>query len=159
MPGLEAWDLFKNTVEGRAYPASCAWENGSPVFCAYPIKKGSEPNLLLLSEMLRSQIPIPNEIRNWLADMLDPNADSDFQFKKLSKRRRGAKVAGPTANWEAAEFVLRRMENNDTRQQAIGKALGKFGIQRSALEEALKSLKEAHAAHDAIEQGYKSHSE
>lgn len=151
MPQLEAWDLFKKTVEGRVYPASCAWENGSPVFFGIPIKKGSEPNLTLLAEMLRSKKPIPIDIRSWLADMLDPNADSDFQFKKLSKRGRGAKSTGSAANWKAAEFVLHCMETGDTRQQAIGKALGKFGIQRSAIEQALKSFTDAKVAHDAIE--------
>jgi hypothetical protein len=110
--------------------------------------------LLLLAEMLRSGAPIPVEVRGWLADMVDPNAKSDFQFKKLSKRGRGAKTTGHTANWDAAEFVSNRMAAGDTRQEAIGSALGKFHIEKAAIEEALRSMKEAKAVHDAIEQGY-----
>jgi hypothetical protein len=154
MAGIEFWDLFRITVEGRVSPASCAWENGTPIFCAIPIKKKAKPDLLLLAEMLRSGAPIPVEVRGWLADMVDPNAKSDFQFKKLSKRGRGAKTTGHTANWDAAEFVSNRMAAGDTRQEAIGSALGKFHIEKAAIEEALRSMKEAKAVHDAIEQGY-----
>ena len=151
MAGIELWDLFKITVEGRVSPASCAWENGPTVFCAYPIKKGSAPNLVLLAEMLRSEIPIPNEIRKWLADMLDPNADSDFQFKKLSKRGRGPKVVGPAVNWAAAQSVLDLIEAGLPRKKAIHDTCGKFSIGKSAIEEALSSYKEAKAIHDSIE--------
>ena len=153
------WDLFKITVEGRVSPASCAWEKGSPRFCAYPVKKGSEPKPELLSEMLRSGTPIPNEIRNWLADMIDPQGVGDFQFKKLSKRRRGAKIAGPTANWDAAEFVLQCISERETRQRAIGKAMKKFKIKRTATEQALKSYKEALAKFREIEHAYMAQSE
>jgi hypothetical protein len=164
MTHFEFWDLFRTTVEGRPSPASCVWENGTPIFCAIPIEKSSDPNLSLLAEMLRSEAPIPSEVRAWLADMMDPCATSDFQFKKLSKRGRGPKSIGHTANWPAAEYARvlmrqpkdpRKPEILEARKSAIGKAADEFKLKKSSIEKALSNLIDSEAAHNAIEQGHK----
>lgn len=147
MAELLCWDLFKATVEGRESPASSVLHDGRPIYCAHGIPQGSPPNLQILAEFLRSETQIPSGIRSWLADMMDRDANSEFQFKKLSKRKRGAKARGSTANWEAARYVQALLSENETRKRAIGSAEEKFGIKRSAIEAALKSLREADEEH------------
>ena len=67
----------------------CEFINGMPSRCSGSIPYGAEPRLDLLVDLFRSDTPIPKEIRDWLADLLDPNAASDFQFKELLRRKQG----------------------------------------------------------------------
>lgn len=146
MRELIFWDLFRYTVEGRPHPASAVLHEGKPIFCARPIPDGALPDLKLLAEFLRSDVPIPSEIRHWLADMVDTDAYSEFQFKRLSKRRRGRKAKDATVYMEIARYVQSLTQTGETRQRAIGKAEAKFMIKRSTVEAALKATKLADEA-------------
>jgi hypothetical protein len=115
-----------------------------------PIPKGSRPNINLLAELLRSETPIPSDIRIWLADMMDENATSDFQFKVLSKRKRGAKVNGDSANWDAAKYFEELIDKGETRKRAMGKTEEKCGIKKSSINNAVASRRSAQEESDAI---------
>lgn len=149
MVRLDWWRLFMATVEGRPSQASCAWSSGAPAFDPQPIPPGSEPNLKLLAEMLRSDAEVPAEVRRWLADLVDPEGTSEFHFKRLSKRGRGARVKGVAVNWEAASAFERYCSEGMARKQAIWRVQQEFSLSRASVEAAAKSLRAARAAHDA----------
>ncbi|WP_150293096.1 hypothetical protein [Sphingobium estronivorans] len=163
--GNEAWKwrAVRETVEGQQSPSSCALTDGRVIFSARPIPKGAQPNLKFLSQILRSDEPLPPVAREWLADLFDPDAESDYQIKTLARRRRGAKQVGISNNWDAARYALERMDcgdqaddpqarddRADTWEVAIMVAAEKFRISESAVEAAVKSYREAKEIHDQI---------
>ena len=82
------WNVFRHTVEGRESVVSCHFSDGQRYY-GKSIPQNAKPDLSLLVDLFRSDTQIPREIRDWLADLLDPNAKSDFQFKELARRRPG----------------------------------------------------------------------
>jgi len=157
------WLAVRETVEGQQSPSSCSLLEGRIVFSAKNIPKGAKPDLTLLSHILRSNEPLPPFAREWLADLFDPDAASEFQVKNLARRRRGAKPVGMSNNWDAAQYALQRMEVGDLAddpnaqdvradkwEAAIAKAAMNFRISKSAVEAAVKSYREAKSVHDLI---------
>ena len=142
MPKLpDDWSTFKRAVEGQVKPSSCVIEGGLPVFNSDPdVQKPPKSNLLVLAQVLRGNQPIPQDIRNWLADMMDPEAESSFKFQ-LKKNGRGPKRSGVTRHWEAAKYVVECVSNGVTRKQALGNAETKFNLSRSTLEIAIAEYK------------------
>lgn len=158
------WEFVRDTVEGRQSPASCSVQDGKIVFNAAPVGKRAEPNLKLLSQILRSDEPLPAVARKWLADLFDPDADSEFRVKELSRRARGPGRTSVCHNWDAAAYAEARMELGDRADDpqardprpdkyadAVNAAARKFNIQPSAVKAAIKARRSAQAAHDAIE--------
>lgn len=142
MPKLpDDWSTFKRAIEGQVKPSSCVIEGGLPVFNSDPdVQKPPKSNLLVLAQVLRGNQPIPQDIRNWLADMMDPEAESSFKFQ-LKKNGRGPKGSGVTRHWEAAKYVVESVSNGVTRKQALGNAETKFNLSRSTLEIAIAEYK------------------
>lgn len=143
MVKIEFWDLFRATVEGRPSQASSQINNGVPGFFPQPIPKNAKPNLVILAKMLRERAAIPQEIRYWLADMMDEEADSEFQFKKLSRRKRGRRRHGPSANMDAAKFIMQLMDKGEPRKKVLWEAEKKFNLKPSELAAAVRYRKEA----------------
>ncbi len=165
MLGSEArkWRAVAEAVQGDQSPSSCVIQDGRIVFSARPIPKSAKPNLKLLSEILRSNEPLPRVAREWLADLFDPDAVSDYQVKTLARRRSGAKPVGLSNNWDAAKYALLRMDcgdqaddpqasdgRGDTWEVAVESAAKKFRISETAVEDAVKSYREAKEIHDRI---------
>lgn len=157
------WGLVQQTVQGDQSNASCIFDSGRIVFSAAPIGKGAKPNLKLLSQILRSDEPLPRIAREWLADLFDPDASSDHQIKRLERRRKGAPPAGDTNNWPAAQYALLRMDcgdqaddprarngKGDKWEVAVEVAAKRFRISESAVEAAMKSFRAAKDVHDRI---------
>lgn len=140
---FEFWGLFRATVEGRPSQVSSQINDGVPGFSPHPIPKNAKPNLKMLAKMLREREVIPQEIRDWLADMMDEDADSEFQFKKLSRRKRGRRGHGPSANMDAAKFIMRLMDEGKPRKQVLWEAEKKFNLKPSELAAAVRYRKEA----------------
>ncbi|WP_443971302.1 hypothetical protein [Sphingobium sp. CR28] len=158
------WEFVRDTVEGRQSPASCSVQDGKIGFHAASVGKRAEPNLKLLSQILRSDEPLPAVAREWLADLFDPDAESEFRVKELSRRARGPGKTGVCHNWDAAAYAEARMELGDRADDpqardprpdkyadAVNTAARKFSIQPSAVKAAIKTRRSAQAAHDAIE--------
>lgn len=157
------WRAVAATVQGDQSSSSCVMLDGRIVWSARPIPKDAKPNLKLLSEILRSDEPLPRVGREWLANLFDPDAVSDYQIKKINRRRRGGKPAGPSNNWDAAEYALMRMDcgdqaddpkasdgRGDSWEVAVELAAARFCISETAVEDAVKSYREAKAVHDQI---------
>lgn len=158
------WEFVRDVVEGRQSTASCSVKDGKIVFCATPVKKRAEPNLKLLSEIIRSNEPLPAGARQWIADLLDPDADSEFCVKRLLRRARGPGRTGNCHNWDAAEYAELRIKlgeradnplakdaRPDKSGEAVKTAAEKFGISESAVKAALKKRRAAQASHDEID--------
>ncbi len=112
------------------------------------VPKGAQPNLRLLSDFLRGDQPIPNEIRIWLADLFDPSANTSVQVKTLLKRKPGRQTID---HFEAVHYFNSHsnVPEGPTRQQLLAITQEKFGINStSTLEAALANYKDAE---DAIE--------
>lgn len=143
------WSIFKHQVEGRPGPMSCVFRDGELQYCSDDIPKGAKPDLKLLADVLRSKIQLPDYIRQWLADLFDPEAGSRFQFRKLEKRKGGAGPA-PTIDFEVVNFIheeiSRRLSgrkpgserrNVAARKNAIADAVIRFGISIATIEKCL----------------------
>jgi hypothetical protein len=137
----ELWKLFWITVEGRQHSQSCALKDGNLQPSEIPILKGAQPDLKLLAEFLRSDIPLPQSERNWLADLMDKDATSDFQFKKLSKRAAGRPVGGQEKKIAMARY-FNDLQHALTRKRALHKTAMKFRVSPATIERALKSTKD-----------------
>jgi len=157
------WDLVRATVQGDQSPASCSILDGRIVFSAEPIAKGAKPNLILLSQILRSGEPLPAIAREWLADLFDPAAKSEYQIKTIGRRKRGAKPVGLTNNWDAAQHALELMRWGETdadlsargerREKwaiAVQSSADEFGITETAVEDAIKSYRDAVEANNGV---------
>jgi len=150
------WRAIAETVQGDQSPSSCAMRGGRIIFSARPIPKSAKPNLKLLSEILRSEEPLPKVARDWLADLFDPDSGSDYYIDTLIRRPHGAKPAGHTHNWEPARYALELMRWGEDRRQlkargetwetwkrAVFLAATKFNITKSTVERAIKSYRAA----------------
>lgn len=150
------WKAVAETVQGQQSPSSCALSEGRIIFSARPVPKSAKPNLKLLSQILRSSEPLPPVAREWLADLFDPDSDSDYRVETLVRRPQGAKPIGPTHNWEAARYALDLMRSGEDRRelrargetwekwkQAVSLTANKFNLTKSTVERAIKSWREA----------------
>ena len=88
---------------------------------------------------------MPPEVRGWLADLFDDRADSEFQIKALSRRRRGVPSAEIGKHWPAARHFRDLVAGGVPRKRALGQAGEAFEISRSTLEAAIAELAEAEA--------------
>lgn len=158
------WAFVVDTVEGRQSTASCSVAGGRICLHPAPVAKRAKPNLRLLSAILRSDEPLPPVAREWLANLFDPDADSDFEVKGLVRRSRGPGRVGHCHNWDAAAYAEARIELGDRADDpnardprpdkyadAVDAAAKRFGITPSAVKAAIKSRRAAQRAHDSID--------
>lgn len=149
------WEFVRDAVEGRQSTASCSVRNDRLVFDAVPVAKRAKPNLKLLSQILRSDEPLPMIAREWLADLFDPDSGSEFRVKEISRRARGPGRTSHCHDWDAAAYAERRMEEGaraddpaasarpDKYVDAVDAAAKKFRIAPSAVKAALKARRSA----------------
>ena len=156
------WEFVRDAVEGRQSTASCSVSNDRIVFDAAPVAKRAKPNLKLLSQILRSEEPLPVIAREWLADLFDPDAGSEFRVTALSRRARGPGRTSHCHNWDAAAYAERRMAEGaraddpeasarpDKYEGAVEAGAQKYKISPSAVKAAIKARRLGQKAHDEI---------
>ncbi len=144
-----AWGPFKSQVEGDPGPMSCVLKDGELCYYAVDIPKDAKPDLKLLADVLRSEIWLPPDIRCWLADLVDPGAGTTLQFKKLSKRKGGAKPS-PVIDFELAKYVEAQARLGVPRKNTIADAAEGYGVSRSTIEARFATYKKARDEHDRI---------
>ena len=150
------WAAIAKTVQGQQSATSCVLSRGRVFFSARPIPKSAKPNLKFLAEILRSKEPLPPIARAWMADLFDPDSDSEYYVESLIRRSVGAKPAGRTHNWDAAEYALDLMrwgenrgdlkargETWETWKRSVFLTQKKFNITKSAVESAIKSYRDS----------------
>ena len=136
------WDLFMTTVEGRESITSAGLVDGLPAFNAAPIRPGAPPNLVMLAVCLRSDQPIPDQVRLWLADLVDPAGASTMQ---LVRRRPGQRTRALGRHWEAVARFDELVETM-SQQQALHQVGQEFGISRATIQGARAEHKSASEA-------------
>ena len=98
-------DLLSRTVEGIENPASYGLADGTPYFSPRPVQPKSGPNLKLLADYLRSDRPISQHVRNWLADMADPDG-TGTSCMAITRRKNGRPKSSMFKYHEAVtEFI------------------------------------------------------
>jgi hypothetical protein len=89
MSALPVWHFFMQAVEGRLGVFAVALDNGSPApFVNQPLSSTTEPNPALLAEFLDSDGPIPAEVCDWLADLLNDDGAGPMRLKPQGRGAR-----------------------------------------------------------------------
>lgn len=114
--------------------ANLAWE---AVFSA-DREKAAEALIWLL----RSEVPIPREARDRLADLFDSKASSRL-FAGLKERRRGNVPRTPQQCFEVNEFVSALVWKGEKKEAAVASACAHFGLKRSAVFKILEQWEKA----------------
>lgn len=146
------WDLVAEAVYCAEAPASCKIIGGRITFSAEPRPYAPGTNLSFLSEVLRSDEPLPPIAREWMAELFDPNGKSEYFVKKFARRDGKKKPVGISHNWDAGRYAAMRMlfgdryddpdardSRGDDKTRAIQFAAEKFGISDTAAATALES--------------------
>lgn len=142
---LFADNVFKDAVEALEGRFAFCIEEGRPKFSCQLIPQNSPPNMQILIDYLRSDLPLSPDLRNWLADMLDANVDS--QLNLAIKRVSGRPRAAATRYYDRVCEVEDLIENGMARKQAIGIVSGKNNLPPDTLKKAMKSMEDARTAH------------
>ena len=144
------WSGFFATVEGREcdVPATLS-EAGLPTWGGRRLPAGGGQDLQLLVTLLRGDAPLPRAVRTWLADLFDDRADSEFQVKALSRRRRGKPTRAIGEHWDAVHHFRKLIADGMGRKHALGQTGEKFRVGRSTLEAAITELSKAEAEYRA----------
>ena len=132
--------LLITTVEGNEFPVSYALKDGEPCAQAKEVALGQPVDAQLLIAFLRSERPIGSEIRNWLADMLDPAVSTKANLRLAS--RAGAPEKSMLEYKSAVEAYLDRREAGDGYDAAIADVAPRFGMTQSLLRKAVTRLAE-----------------
>ncbi len=154
------WRMVMEAVYGTEAPASCAVVGGEITFSAQPRPYSAKPDLKLLSEVLRSPLPLSTFAREWLADLFDPHGQSDYWVKTFARRDGKKKPVGISHNWDAAHYAAMLMlfgdryddpgardSKGDDKYFAIEKAAKKFGLSETAVATALDNWLNAQREH------------
>ena len=131
-------NLLKLTVEGEQSPLAYALRTGSPVMSAKGVALGSDVDVRLLIDFLRSNRPISREIRNWLGDMLDQSVATNANL--TLKRRRGQPKKNMLEYFEAVEAFVERRNAGDTYEVAVDWVVTSIGIKEGTLKKAVAAL-------------------
>jgi hypothetical protein len=151
------WNLVIEAVYGAEAPASCSIVEGKITFSASPRPYSAKPNMRFLSEVLRSDEPIPAIAREWLANLFDPDGVSDY-FRRRDGKKKPVDISH---NWAAGRYAAMRMlfgdrydnpdapdARSDDKWCAIENAAKKFGLSDTAVAAALESLLNAQRVHE-----------
>ena len=157
------WELVIEAVYGAEAIASCNVLGGQIVWSAESRPYSAKPNLCFLSEVLRSDEPIPPVARKWIANLFDPDGDSEYYVKELKRRDGKKKPVGISHNWDAGRYAAMLMlfgdryndpkardSKGDDKTNAIRYAADRFGISDTAAATALESWLNAEKVHDEL---------
>ncbi len=155
-------DAFFDTVEGNERLDEAAMIDGKLTAQLQNDKfKTTQPNPSLLADVLRSQIELTPEIREWLANLVDPKGAGKHA---LVFRDRTLDEIGKTLfrkktelrDYHIGEFVTERMQTlerdgvpkREIRQKAIDAACKEFGVMDTVVTDAVTYWQRMEAALD-----------
>lgn len=148
MARLPYEDIFRDAVEGRPGPLSVVVAEQEVSVVAEPIEKGSPPKPELVVELLRSGAPLSLEVRNIIADFIDPAASTRFCFGPMQRRKRGRHAGWGTWHMEAALLVEEICTIPGQYESGVVEAMAKFGLARSQVTKAYSQLMEVRRVED-----------
>ncbi len=116
-----------------------------PIMTATGVELGAPVNRQLLIDFLRSDRPLGRDIRNWLADMLDPAVPTNANLRLSS--RAGNRKSHMLQYLDAVEAYLDRRDVGDGYDAAISEVAPKFNIKESLLKKAVTHLADGVKVH------------
>jgi hypothetical protein len=138
-------DLLRKSVEGQESPMAYVLNEGRPAMSAQGIALNAPVNRQLLIDFLRSDRPIGDDVRNWLADLLDPHKSTNANLS-LS-RRRGKVKSNMLGYVDAVSAYIDQRDIDDGYDAAIAHVSEKFGIKKGTLKKAVSRLEEGIRIH------------
>jgi hypothetical protein len=152
------WNLVAEAVFGIELQASCNFTNGDVVFSRLSRPATAKQDLQLLARILRSDMPLPPVAREWLADLFDPNGQTDFWVEALSPRNKHQQRTAIAHDWDAADNAESRMERGKEPgsrrvkwSTATEDAATECGVSRARVERAIRRKRAAKKIHDEIQ--------
>lgn len=121
---------IRRRKRGRPWnPRYPTWSSSLPskTLQAFEVLKSSETDerecddLTILSFVLDRSCPLSTPIREWLAELFDPDSIFDFRVKAITRRTEGSKPIGHNPDWwgrEAAREVARLQQQGMSRTSA-----------------------------------------
>lgn len=131
-------NLVKQAVEGEQSSLAYTLREGRPVIHRKGVALGSDVDLQLLIDFLRSNRPVSREIRNWLADMLDASVKTNANL--TLKRRRGQPKKNMLEYLDAVEAFVERRDAGDTYETALEWVATNCDIKEGTLRKAVAAL-------------------
>jgi hypothetical protein len=141
------WETFQRTVEGNTSVWTTKWSSGGPQTHICGENETGGPDPLLLTEMLRSGVPIPPETRLWLASMLDENGDTHARLK-LTYRKKGKPRDGFLKHYDAVQRFMHLKWDGTKHEAALAEVMEDFELSRSTLSAAISKYLAALNEHD-----------
>lgn len=134
--------IFRDTVEGHAGKFSVALKADDLVIDVNAIPVGAVQRPELVVDLLRSDAPLTPELRQVIADMVDPGATSDFCFENFARRRGPGRPA--KADWlHVGYFIQMKIAEGVSQKEAVYLAREEFGIKRSSANKHLTRCRDA----------------
>lgn len=143
------WETFQRTVEGNTSVWTTKWSSAGPQTHICGENETGGPDPLLLTEMLRSGVPIPLETRLWLASMLDENGDTHARLK-LTYRKKGKPRDGVLKHYDAVQRFMDLTWDGTKKEAALAEVMKDFGLSRSTLSAAISKYRAALDEHDEV---------
>ena len=140
-------NLLIVTVAGDESPLAYKFVDGRPQIDARGVELCSSVNVELLITFLRSKRPIGKLIRDWLADMLDPNKLTSANL--FLKRRSGQPKKTMLEYREAVEAYVDRRDAGDITDVARENVVERFRIKEGSLRKAITALEKGIRIHRA----------
>lgn len=133
-------DLLGRTVEGIENPASYGFVAGVPYFSPRPIEPKAGPNPKLLADYLKSDRPISRHVRDWLADMVDPDGTGTSGIT-ISRRKNGRPKSSMFKYHEAVSEFIEQYDRYGF-DAACNYVTKQFSISQSTLLKARRALED-----------------
>lgn len=145
------WDnFFINAVLGLKSDINVIIENDKVVLdMQNKITKETGPNPDLIIQLLRSDNEIPRDVRNFIADLLDPKANTFYAYKKFSSRK-GGKIKHSNFNQEVAVFIENLINEGLKYDSAAEDTAKEFNLSESYVKKQFSFLKEARKAEKEV---------
>ncbi len=140
--------LLKDSVEGNESVWGLEIREGKPVINMRGIGYNAKADPKLLAEYLRSEIPISQDIRNWVADLLDP----DIKGRVRLEFKRGRTGNAKKSRMEHLESVKEFMElkNKDGYDSALKNVSDRCGVPLGTFAKIVAKLEPAIIEHEKI---------
>jgi hypothetical protein len=91
-----------------------------------------------LARMLKTSLPLDLGVRSVLADLIDPDCDTDRKIR-FEHRRKG-KPSNVVAEREIGEFIWSKREAGEQMKNVLSDASKKFGLKRARINNIWKRL-------------------
>jgi hypothetical protein len=137
---------IRKDIEGDILPIDIEYPKEAIALNEIPDFPKAEANLALLIAYLRSDIPISDYMRNWLADMLEPEPEtplrltlSDIKSTASKKRQQRSNIIRRHAALFACAWM--KKHTTDDKDAAIHETKPQYNLGKTTLNKAIDDQK------------------